>query len=162
MYKEINEVMKNISVVSDDANEIKLILPKGIDAERYAAYIKDLLNFIESNCLTIDAAKKLFQDGIDILKYHQCAFGDAEIPSSIYTTDPSVRLLKHCMYKEYSLSSVEFVNRYGLYYAPSGLSQEAYFEMLMQLDDFIKENGLTVKQAQNLFSDCIKMLLQSK
>lgn len=162
MHKRINIAMKNVSIVSDEERGIKLILPNGINEEKYISYIKSLLDFVELNGLTVYEAKELFQDAIDMLGYHPCTFSGTEALTFTKVGKKDTTILQYAMYKNHNLSSAEFITKYKLYFAPFSLSQEIYFEMLLQLDDFIKEKGLTIKQAQDLFSDCIEMLLQSK
>lgn len=162
MHKKINIAMKNVSIVLDEERGIRLVLPNGINEENYISYIKSLLDFVELNGLTVYKAKKLFQDAMDMLGYHPCTFSDTETLTFTKVEKKDTTILQYSMYKNHNLSSVEFITKYKLYSAPFNLSQEIYFEMLLQLDDFIKEKGLTINQAQNLFSDCIEMLLQSK
>lgn len=138
------------------------MIPNGIESDTYILYIKTLLKFVELNEMTISQAKKLFQNATDFLEYHQCNFSDAKFsaPEKEHAHDSSI--IKYAMYKEHNLSPSEFVTKFGCYTAPLNLSQMAYFELLMQLDDFIKDKGLTIKQAHDLLSDCIEILLQSK
>ncbi len=162
MHKKINIAMKNVLIVLNEERGIRLVLPNGINEENYISYIKSLLDFVELNGLTVYEAKKLFHDAMDMLGYHPCTFSDTETLTFTKVEKKDTTILQYSMYKNHNLSSVEFITKYKLYMSPFNLSQEIYFEMLLQLDDFIKEKGLTIKQAQNLFSDCIEMLLQSK
>lgn len=50
--------------------------------------------------------------------------------------------------------------KYGTSYeTPIGLQEENYYEMMYDLMDYIKEKGLTTRQAQKLFIDCADMVL---
>lgn len=53
--------------------------------------------------------------------------------------------------------------KYGKgYHTPTGLEEDNYYEMMYDLIDYIKEKGLTVRQAQHLFADCFDMVLDVK
>ena len=53
--------------------------------------------------------------------------------------------------------------KYGKgYNTPTGLEEDNYYEMMYDLIDYIKEKGLTVRQAQHLFVDCADMVLDTK
>lgn len=52
--------------------------------------------------------------------------------------------------------------RYGTSYEiPDGLENN-YYEMMYDLMDYVKEKGLTTRQAQKLFTDCSDMVLDVK
>lgn len=161
MYKKFNELVKSTHLIFDDEPQTTLIVPSGLNKESLILYIEALLNFVELNALTINTAKTLFQDSIDMLKYRQCAFGDSNEPKPEKADIQDNGRLKYAMYKEHNISSGQFVNRYKICFVPFELQQDIYFEMLMQLDDFIREKDLTVKQAKCLLSDCAKLLLYS-
>ncbi len=53
--------------------------------------------------------------------------------------------------------------KYGMgYESPVGLNEDEYYQLLYDLMDFVKEKGLTVRQAQKLFADCSDVVLNSK
>jgi len=53
--------------------------------------------------------------------------------------------------------------KYGkAYNSPIGLQEDNYYEMMYYLMDYIKEKGLTTRQAQCLFTDCADMALDIK
>lgn len=53
--------------------------------------------------------------------------------------------------------------KYGTSYeAPIGLQEENYYEMMYDLMNYVKEKGLTTRQAQKLFTDCSDMILDVK
>lgn len=53
--------------------------------------------------------------------------------------------------------------KYGKgYRTPTGLEEDNYYEMMYDLIDYIKQKGLTVRQAQQLFADCFDMVLDVK
>ncbi len=53
--------------------------------------------------------------------------------------------------------------KYGKpYNTPIGLQEDSYYEMMYDLMDYIKEKGLTTRQAQCLFTDCADMVLDVK
>lgn len=53
--------------------------------------------------------------------------------------------------------------KYGKGYdTPIGLEEDNYYEMMYDLIDYIKDKGLTVRQAQCLFIDCADMVLDTK
>lgn len=50
--------------------------------------------------------------------------------------------------------------KYGTSYeSPTGLQEDNYYGMMYELIDYIKEKGLTTRQAQKLFIDCSDMVL---
>lgn len=50
--------------------------------------------------------------------------------------------------------------KYGKgYEAPQGLEETKYYEMMYEFVDLAKVKGLTVRQAQKLFTDCADMIL---
>lgn len=52
--------------------------------------------------------------------------------------------------------------KYGTqYYAPVGIEQENYYDLMYELMDFTKEKGLTARQAHELFSDCLDMIFDA-
>lgn len=53
--------------------------------------------------------------------------------------------------------------KYGKSYnTPTGLHEDNYYEMMYDLMDYVNRKGLTQRQAQNLFADCIDMVLDIK
>lgn len=53
--------------------------------------------------------------------------------------------------------------KYGKgYETPIGLQEDNYYEMMYDLMDYVNKKGLTVRQAQNLFTDCADMVLDIK
>lgn len=53
--------------------------------------------------------------------------------------------------------------KYGkAYNPPVGLQEDNYYEMMYDLINYVKRKGLTVRQAQNLFTDCFDMILDVK
>lgn len=53
--------------------------------------------------------------------------------------------------------------KYGKSYdTPMGLQEDYYYEMMYDLMNYIKEKGLTTRQAQKLFTDCADMILDIK
>lgn len=53
--------------------------------------------------------------------------------------------------------------KYGTSYEiPNGLQEENYYEMMYDLINYVKEKGLTPRQAQKLFIDCCDMVLDEK
>ena len=53
--------------------------------------------------------------------------------------------------------------KYGTSYeSPTGLQEDNYYGMMYELIDYIKEKGLTTRQAQKLFIDCSDMVLDEK
>lgn len=53
--------------------------------------------------------------------------------------------------------------KYGKgYHTPTGLEEDNYYEMMYDLINYIKQKGLTVRQAQQLFADCFDMVLDVK
>lgn len=52
--------------------------------------------------------------------------------------------------------------KYGKgYEAPSGLTEDKYYELMYEFIDLAKVKGLTVRQAQKLFVDCSDIVLDS-
>lgn len=50
--------------------------------------------------------------------------------------------------------------KYGTSYEPPiGLQEDNYYEMMDELMTYVKEKGLTTRQAQKLFNDCSDMIL---
>ena len=59
--------------------------------------------------------------------------------------------------------TVTQTTKYGnTYESPVGISEEKYYELLYEFVDFAKVKGLTVKQAQKLFTDCSDIVLYTK
>lgn len=55
------------------------------------------------------------------------------------------------------------ITKYGKgYETPIGLQEDNYYEMMYDLMDYIKVKGLTVRQAQKLFTDCADAVLSAK
>lgn len=55
------------------------------------------------------------------------------------------------------------VTKYGIAYNnPLGIDEEKYYELLYEFEDLAKAKGLTVRQAQKLFTDCADMVLESR
>lgn len=53
--------------------------------------------------------------------------------------------------------------KYGkAYNTPTGLQEDNYYEMMYDLMNYVKEKGLTTRQAQHLFTDCSDMVLDVK
>ena len=53
--------------------------------------------------------------------------------------------------------------KYGkAYNTPIGLQEDNYYEMMYDLMGYVNEKGLTVRQAQKLFTDCADMALDVK
>lgn len=48
------------------------------------------------------------------------------------------------------------------YENPKGINQENYNKLIHEFVNLVKEKGLTVRQAQKLFSDCSDTLLDEK
>lgn len=48
------------------------------------------------------------------------------------------------------------------YETPNGLQEDDYYEMIHNLMNYINKKGLTVRQAQKLFTDCANMVLDTK
>lgn len=48
------------------------------------------------------------------------------------------------------------------YETPIGLQEENYYEMMYDLMNYVKERGLTTRQAHKLFNDCSDMVLDVK
>lgn len=55
------------------------------------------------------------------------------------------------------------ITRYGSAYdAPYGISEEKYIEIIEEFVGLAKIKGLTVRQAQKLFTDCANAVLGTK
>lgn len=55
------------------------------------------------------------------------------------------------------------LSKYGKTYdEPDGLSESEYYELLDEFVDLAKVKGLTVRQVQKLFADCIDAVLSTK
>lgn len=53
--------------------------------------------------------------------------------------------------------------KYGKgYETPNGLQEDNYYEMMYDLMNYVNKKGLTVRQAQHLFTDCADMVLDIK
>lgn len=53
--------------------------------------------------------------------------------------------------------------KYGkAYNTPTGLQEDNYYEMMYDLMDYVNKKGLTTRQAQCLFTDCVDMVLDVK
>lgn len=53
--------------------------------------------------------------------------------------------------------------KYGKgYETPHGLEEDQYYELMYEFVDLAKVKGLTVRQAQKLFTDCADMVLDVK
>ena len=53
--------------------------------------------------------------------------------------------------------------KYGNSYEhPYGIEEEKYYELMYEFIDLAKVKGLTVRQAQKLFTDCADMVLCTK
>ncbi len=58
---------------------------------------------------------------------------------------------------------MEQLTKYGTSYtSPIGLSKEDYYELMYQQMEFIQKKGLTIRQAQKLFTNCADMVLDVK
>lgn len=136
----------------------RLTLPPKMDENSYITDIEILLNFVQANELTVKQAMYLFQDATDMLEYHKYNFENINIPIPIKANRQQNSKIKFAMYQEHDYHELKYDPQYTLFSS----NPFAYFEMLLQLSDFIAEQGLTIKQAQHLYSDCIKMLLESK
>lgn len=136
----------------------RLTLPPKMDENSYITDIEIILNFVQANELTVKQAMYLFQDATDMLEYHKYNFENSNIPTPIKANGQQNSKIKFAMYQEHDYHELKYDPQYKLFSA----EPFAYFEMLLQLNDFIAEQGLTIKQAQNLYSDCIKMLFESK
>lgn len=162
MYKKLDDLVRSTHFIFSDERKATLIIPYGFNKEQFISYIEAMLNFVELNALTINTAKTLFQDCINMLNYHPCNFCDSNKINPQKDNSQGNGRLKYAMYKEHNILPGEFVSKYKISYVPLELPQNVYFEMLLQLDDFIREKDLTIKQAEYLLSDCIELLLYSK
>ena len=53
--------------------------------------------------------------------------------------------------------------KYGKgYESPRGLEENQYYELMYEFVDLSKVKGLTVRQAQKLFTDCADAVLSTK
>lgn len=53
--------------------------------------------------------------------------------------------------------------KYGKgYETPVGLTEDKYYELMYEFIDLAKVKGLTVRQAQKLFTDCSDAILDTK
>lgn len=53
--------------------------------------------------------------------------------------------------------------KYGVgYETPIGLEEDSYYEMMYEFINLAKIKGLTVRQAQKLFTDCADIVLCTK
>ena len=53
--------------------------------------------------------------------------------------------------------------KYGKgYETPQGLEENKYYELMYEFVDLAKVKGLTIRQAQKLFTDCADMILDIK
>ena len=53
--------------------------------------------------------------------------------------------------------------KYGKgYETPQGLEENPYYELIYEFVDLAKVKGLTVRQAQKLFTDCADVVLSTK
>lgn len=53
--------------------------------------------------------------------------------------------------------------KYGkVYNTPTGLQEDNYYEMMYDLMNYVNKKGLTVRQAQHLFTNCFNMVLDVK
>jgi len=53
--------------------------------------------------------------------------------------------------------------KYGKgYETPIGLDEEKYYELMYEFVDLAKVKGLTIRQAQKLFTDCSDAVLSTK
>lgn len=54
------------------------------------------------------------------------------------------------------------ITKYGKgYETPQGLEEKRYYEIMYEFIDFTKVKGLTVRQAQKLFTDCADMVMDT-
>lgn len=136
----------------------RLTLPPKMDENSYITDIEILLNFVQANELTVKQAIYLFHDANEMLEYRKCNFENISLPIPTKANAKQHSKIKFAMYQEHDYHEL----KYEPQHTPFSSMRFAYFEMLLQLSDFIAEQGLTIKQAQNLYSDCIKMLLESK
>lgn len=55
------------------------------------------------------------------------------------------------------------VSKYGKAYEyPDGIDENKYYELIYEFVDLAKVKGLTVRQAQKLFTDCSDAVLSTK
>lgn len=55
------------------------------------------------------------------------------------------------------------MSKFGkVYEEPQGLDEQKYYDIMDELIDFAKIKGLTVRQAQKLFTDCADAVLSTK
>ena len=55
------------------------------------------------------------------------------------------------------------MSKFGkVYEEPQGLDEQKYYHIMDELIDFAKIKGLTVRQAQKLFTDCLDAVLSTK
>lgn len=55
------------------------------------------------------------------------------------------------------------MSKFGkVYEEPQGLDEQKYYHIMDKLIDFAKIKGLTVRQAQKLFTDCADAVLSTK
>lgn len=55
------------------------------------------------------------------------------------------------------------LSKYGTSYtAPIGLEENDYYEAIYEVLNLVKTKGLTIKQAQKLFTDCSDAILYTK
>lgn len=47
------------------------------------------------------------------------------------------------------------------YETPQGLEESKYYKLMYEFVDLIKEKGLTVRQAQKLFTDCADIVMDT-
>ena len=52
--------------------------------------------------------------------------------------------------------------KFGTVYESHGIRKDVYYNMIYELLDFIKEKGLTTRQAQSLFIDSADAILDLK
>lgn len=48
------------------------------------------------------------------------------------------------------------------YEHPNGIDEDKYYELIYEFVDLAKSKGLTIRQAQKLFNDCIDAVLNTK
>ncbi len=55
------------------------------------------------------------------------------------------------------------ITKYGKgYETPQGLEEKRYYELMYEFVDLAKVKGLTIRQAQKLFTDCADAILSTK
>lgn len=55
------------------------------------------------------------------------------------------------------------ISKYGkIYESPQGLEENQYYELMYEFVDLAKLKGLTIRQAQKLFTDCSDAVLSTK